>query len=134
MSYDKLLAMGAAIFLTAGGLTLTTTSAFGQEARVLVTAPGELVIRHISYADLNLASNAGEQTLNRRVEGEVARLCVEVTGGYAASSAHAMAICRRAAWGQAGPQISRAVQGAREIASVDTSTFRPVALAVPLPK
>jgi UrcA family protein len=81
----------------------------------------------VSYRDLNLASLAGEQTLNRRVGGAARAVCEPVglnTNDRDFSS------CIDYAWSGAKPQIALAVQRAREIAMNGTSSIPLVAIAV----
>lgn len=138
MTYAKLISMCAALGLTAGAFALTAPPAFGKSAPVVVTAPApsDMVRRHISYADLNLASPAGERTLNRRVAGAVSGLCLEATGGADGSFTMGIEIrrCTNSAWEQARPQISQAVQRANEIASTGTSTFAATAITIAIPE
>src|SRR4051794_27642245 len=78
MNYGKILSLCSAVAITAAGLVVMTSPAFAK-APVVVTAPApeDLVVRRITYADLNMASAAGERTLNRRVGGAVDSLCSE---------------------------------------------------------
>lgn len=133
MRYGRFLSMVAATAITAGGLVLLAPPAWGK-APIFVSAPNpaEIVTRHIGYADLNLASAAGEQTLNRRVGVAVSNLCSEVTGAEDGSLTAKFADrrCRSSAWNQAGPQIGRAVQRARDIASTGSSMLGAVAITI----
>lgn len=132
MNYNNILAMGAAIVITAWTYAMTASAALAQEPPpVVLTAPEELVIRHITYEDLNLASAAGERTLNHRVETGVTSLCTEITGGYAVSPTFEMIACRRTAWNQARPQISQAVQRANGIASTQAPLTAAIAIRMP---
>jgi UrcA family protein len=103
---------------------------------VVVVAPSDIVTRHISYADLNLAATAGERTLNRRVSGAVSGLCLEALGGRDTSLEfkYSMINCSTATWGQARPQVALAVQRARDIASSGTSPIAAAAITVILSK
>ena len=132
MGYRKMLSLGAAIASTAGGVFLMSSPA-AAKSPILVTAPdaGEVVTRRISYADLNLASAAGEQSLNHRVHSGVLGLCDAPSAGPYSS---AEARCRDSAWEQARPQIAQAVQRAREIALTGTSTLAAVAITVSVPQ
>jgi len=138
MTYSKLLALGAAIAITGGGLILMAPPAFGKPAPVVVTAPatGDVVTRHIGYADLNLAAPAGERTLTQRVGRAIETLCDEATGGTNGSVdfKRAMSRCGNSAWDQARPQIGLAVQRARDIASTGTSSIAAVAIRIALPE
>lgn len=128
--------LNALALCTAVALTAMASPALGKSARLVVTAPADPVARHISYADLNLASPAGETTLNRRVDAAVSDLCLDVTGGNDGSFTFkaSMMRCSGSAWNQARPQIDRAVQRAREIASTGSSAITAAALTISLPQ
>jgi len=132
MTYDKTLSMVAAVGLIAAA----ASPALGKSTRIFVTAPSpDTVSRHITYADLNLASAAGERTLYRRVSHGVGDLCDEVIGGddgSAASKFNGMA-CSGSAWSQARPQMDRAVQRARDIAATGSSPIAAAALTISIP-
>lgn len=137
MNYTKALIMCAAVGVTATGLLVLAPPALGKTAEpVYVIGSGEVVTRHISYADLNLASFAGETTLNRRVGSAVNDLCLDATGGNDGSTSfkYSMRRCSGGAWDQARPQITRAVQRAREIASTGSSSIVATALTIRLPQ
>ena len=104
--------------LVAGGLFLPT-SANARESAVLVTAPTELVVRHVTYADLDLAQPAGVSTLNDRVGFAVGEVCTEANlgndGGFSFKAG--MLRCSNHAWNDVRPQIALAVQRAHDIAT-----------------
>src|SRR5689334_11861155 len=91
----------AAVALAVGGLLPLAHPAFGTPAPVVVTAPatGDVVTRRIHYAGLNLATPAGERSLNRRVGRAIETLCDEATGGSngSAESKHAISRCGNSA-------------------------------------
>ena len=138
MTYARIISMCAALGLTAGTFALIALPAFAKTEPVVVAAPAppDLVRRHISYADLNLASLAGERKLNRRVGNVVSELCSEATGGADGSFTMNIQIrkCTSSAWEQAGPQISQAVQRAHEIASTGTSALAATAITIAIPE
>jgi UrcA family protein len=138
MTYARIISMCAALGLTAGTFALVALPAFAKGAPVVVIASArpDLVRRHISYGDLNLASLAGERTLNRRVGGAVNGLCLEATGDADGSFATRTELrkCTHSAWEQAHPQISQAVQRAHEIASTGTSTLPVMAITIAIPE
>jgi UrcA family protein len=113
-----------------------TTPAFSRSAPVFVIAPADLVTRHVSYADLNLASIAGERALDRRVGTAVTDLCLDATGGNDGSPKFKMSMirCSGEAWSGARPQMTRAVQRARDIAATGSSSIAATALVISLPK
>jgi UrcA family protein len=130
MKYPKAFSLCAAIAVTA------TTPAFGRSPPVFVTAPADLVTRHISYADLNLASVSGERTLERRVGTAVSDLCLDATGGNDGSPKFKLSMirCSGEAWNGARPQMARAVQRARDIAATGSSAIAATALTISLPR
>ena len=66
--------------------------------------------RNVQYGDLNLASAAGRQTLNRRVRGAVRNLC-GVKPASPLSEAIIHRDCASSAWNSARPQIEAAIAG-----------------------
>jgi UrcA family protein len=134
MTYGKILSLSAAAGITAAGLFLVAPPASGKERPVVVTAPADILVRRISFADLNLASAAGERTLNRRVGEAVADLCLEATSGGLGIFTPFMMKCEKRAWSQARPQIGRAVQRAHDIASTGSSPIAAVAITIAIPE
>jgi UrcA family protein len=128
--------LNAITLCTAVAMSAMASPAVGKSTKLVVTAPLDRVARHVSYADLNLASPAGETTLNRRVDVAVADLCLDATGANDGSFTFkaAMMRCSGSAWNQARPQIDRAVQRAREIASKGSSAITAAALTISLPQ
>ena len=132
MIYGKLLSMCAAVALTAGGLLVMAPSASGREEPVVVEGPSDrLPTTRVSYADLNLATMAGEKTLNHRVAGAVSTVCEEAS---LASDIYAEPACRRFAWTGARPQIAQAVQRAHDIALTGSSTIAATAITIAVPR
>lgn len=117
--------------LLAGGLFLPT-SATAKDSPVLVTAPTELVVRHVSYADLDLALPSGVSALNDRVTFAIGDVCTEANlfdnGSFAFKSG--MMKCSNHAWNDARPQIARAVQRAQDLASAGSSPVAAAAITV----
>ena len=66
----------------------------------------------VSYADLNLASNVGQRTLERRIHG-AARLVCEIEDSKELALAAATSGCRSDAVASAQPAYEAAVAGAR---------------------
>ena len=137
VGYGKLLSMCAAVAVTSGGLFLLASPASAR-APIVVTAPlaEDIIVRHVSYADLNLAAAAGLNTLNSRVGGAVEDLCTEAVGGYESGITFKfnMVRCSRDAWSGARPQIAQAVQRAHDIAFTGTSNLAAVAITISLPE
>ena len=136
MEYNKFVSAFAAVAITAGAFALVSSPAFAKDRPVLVVADQDIVTRRISYADLNLASASGEQTLKHRVSRGINSLCSEATGGqdgfYVTSFARMK--CGRIAWSQARPQMANAAQRARDIALTGSSTIEAVAITIDLSK
>ena len=128
MINKKLISIGTALIITGSSFAFIVPPAYGKPTPVIVSADPNLAIRHIRFGDLNLASASGERTLHHRVVKAVGSLCDQVTGGidgaYLVDSPDGK--CRTSAWRQATPQIARATQSAREMASTGLS---PVAAA-----
>ena len=134
MDYTKLLSACIAVGITGGSFAIVTTPV-GAKSPVVVVANPDIVIRSISYADLNLASSPGEVTLNRRVGGAIKSLCSEATGGDLSFMPNLWSHkCRTSAWNQARPQIGLAVQRSRDIALTGTSSIAAVAITINLTK
>jgi UrcA family protein len=136
MDYSKILSACGAIAVTFGVFAIVSPPAYGKTGPVVVVAPHDIVSRRISYADLNLASSAGEMTLNGRVRGAIGSLCSEAVEGNDASFTTRLRDrnCRGSAWSMATPQIERAVARAHEIASTGTSTIAAAGIVIMLPK
>jgi len=134
VDYTKLLSACIAVGITGGSFAIVTTPV-GAKSPVVVVANPDIVIRSISYADLNLASSPGEVTLNRRVGGAIKSLCLEATGGDLSFMPNLWSHkCRTSAWNQARPQIGLAVQRSRDIALTGTSSIAAVAITIDLTK
>lgn len=131
--YTKLITLGASIAVTATGLLLTTPPAFGKTP-IVVNAPEDIATRRISYADLNLASVPGERTLSHRVHAGVNSFCSDVTGAPEVAAFSNSPRCRSSAWNQARPQMSRAIQRARELASTGISSIAASAIVISVPE
>ena len=132
MTYSKMISTFTAIAVTATGMFLVAPPASAKERPVIVTAPTQMVVRRISYADLNLASASGEKRLHNRVGGAVRDLCNEATGGRdgSMSAFFALQSCGNDAWDQANPQIARAVLRAHQIASTGSTSIAAAAISI----
>jgi UrcA family protein len=126
----------AAIFLSSAGVAMVLVpqplEARSPSAKpVVVTAPErdtDTVRRSVYYGDLNLASMSGEKMLNERVASAVRGVCREITGPNA--DLHIDMACRWEASAFARPQVSDAVQRAREIASTGKSSIAAAAIVI----
>ena len=113
MKHGQILALGAAIAITAGGFVATATPAFAAQ-QVVVHAPSEDVpVRLVRFADLDLTLASGRKVLHRRVGSAVFDVC-EGSESYATFQSDGF--CRTAAWKRADPQIARAVERAQQLA------------------
>jgi len=133
--YARLIALSGAAAITSAIVFAMAPPASAKTA-IVVVAPADIVTRHISYADLNLASSAGENTLNARVGGAVRSLCDEAVGGEDGSLTGKLATkhCSTSVWDQARPQISSAAERARDIALTGKSTIAAAAIVITLPE
>lgn len=131
MQRGKSLSMIAAVALTGSGLLATFPADAkprnGDTETVYGRFDPDIPRRVVSYRDLNLATLAGEKTLNRRVGGAVRIVCSESVpdGDF-----YQEMLCDKHAWGGARPQIALAVMRARQIASTGTSAILPVAITL----
>lgn len=133
MIYGNLLRVGAAVAVCLGGLTVMAPSVAAKSRTVVVQARSyDMPVRHVSYADLNLLTATGERTLTHRVGGAVRDVCADWTDTTRLD--YSNAICTRAAWDGARPQMDRAIQRAREIALNGQSTIAPVGIEVAFAK
>jgi UrcA family protein len=133
MRYGKALTFCAAFVVSVVAASGVGSPASGKGGPILVNAPPDDVIsRHISYADLNLVSAAGEQKLQGRVRHAVNGLCFEAAGGFdePLMFSTAEARCTQASWEAAQPQIRSAVMRAREIAATGKSSIVAAALTI----
>ena len=117
--------------LVAGGLFLPTPAS-AKDNPVLVTGRSELVVRHVSYADFDLAVPAGAAALNDRVGFAVGDVCNEANLSDNGSFAFKLGMvkCSNHAWNDARPQIARAVQRAQDIALTGSSPIAAAAITI----
>jgi UrcA family protein len=95
------------------------TPALAQEAQIVVQTapPANMRIERVAYGDLNLATRAGEQSLQRRVNQAVERVCLQDKGRWYGLGEPAYTYCTWGAWERARPQMVGAVDRARRLAS-----------------
>jgi len=128
----------AAAAVTIGGLFLPFASAMAKEAPVVVTAAppeeADLVVRRVSYADLDLASAIGRNTLHERVGFAIGDVCAEANLFDNGSPAYKSGVmkCSKSAWGNATPQMARAFQRASEIAATGWSPIAASTISISL--
>ena len=119
--------------VTASLLVGFPAAAAGQDKPVVVLAePQEVPTERVSYADLDLATRAGEKRLNYRVAGAVKRVCLFNDGRFGLQDT-GYYNCASAAWNGAEPQISRAILRAKEIALTGKSSIAAAAITINAP-
>jgi UrcA family protein len=135
MRNPRLVIFSAAIVITAAELALLTSPAHGRSP-IVVSAPAAVVVRHVSYADLNLASAVGARALTHRVAYAVSDLCNEATGGPDGSLTANLELghCARGAWRQARPQMLAAEARARRSSPFDSSAATAAAIMMTYPE
>ena len=133
MTLRTQLSIGALTIVT-GTLGLVATPVQAQDVPTVVTAPSRegVPTRRVGYADLNLASLAGQRTLHRRVNFAVHGVCEESVGPR--TDLLADRACKATAWNGAEPQIGRAIRRARDIAMRGRSTIAAAAIMVSFQK
>ncbi len=109
----KLLCVCGAVAISASLVVPTVTQA--QEPRSVT----------VSYADLNLANDAGASILEKRI-GNAARIVCEIEDSRQMPLAQATLLCRNQAVADARPQFMAAVTAARH----PSVTVLPAAIAV----
>ena len=104
----------AALAGVAAVLIFTAPPAQAQQDQIIVRAP-EANVRgeRVPYYDLNLATRAGERSLQRRVGGAVERVCLYDAGRWYGLAVPDYTQCASSAWRGARPQIIGAVYRAR---------------------
>lgn len=111
------------------GSTVAQAGSQSDKPVIVRAQPDEfLPTRRVSYADLNLASLAGEKTLHRRVNIAVGQVCADATSSSSMQIAGQQ--CRSFAWSGARPQMKRAIERAHELAANGTSSIAPVAIVI----
>ena len=122
----------AAASVIAAGLFLPFASATAKDRPVLVTAPADLVVRHVSYKDLDLAVPDGKSALYERVGFAIGDVCTEANhfdnGSFAFKSG--LKQCSNTAWDNANPQIARAFQRANQLAATGKTSISAAAITI----
>jgi UrcA family protein len=132
MKHVKMISTCAALAV-AGAAFAIGSPAYGKTHTIVVIAPADIVSRHVSYADLNLASASAQHVLRSRVSYAIGDLCRQTTGyigptfGFESAAVNQ---CSEAAWGQARPQIAGAVLRSREMASTGQATVAAAAITI----
>ena len=102
----------------AGFLVFLSSPAPAQQAVIVVqsTPPAYMNIERVPYADLNLLTRAGTESLHRRVSRAVERVCLYDNGRWYGLGEPDFKQCTWRAWNGARPQMAGAIYRAREVA------------------
>lgn len=128
---EKFASLLAACAVTVGVFAATAPAAAKQRPIVVTATAEEIPIRLVSYRDLNLAKAHDEKVLISRVRFAARDVCTESVR-YDTAFGTEFSACRNQAWRGAEPQIERAVERARQIASNGWSAIAPVAISISL--
>lgn len=113
MNYGHIFAFSAAVTLTAGGFVATASPAVAASGDLEVSVHA-IPTRLVSFGDLDLTLPAAQKKLNRRVAAAVNTVC---DGSESYATFQSDGFCRTASWNRARPQIARAINDARLLAS-----------------
>ena len=105
--------------VTASLLVTAATAQAAQDRPVVVYAQPNVNIERVPYGDLNLAASADRKTLYGRVGNAVRNVCNFDSTGIATD----YRTCASLAWGDARPQIDRALAKADHMASLGQQTI-----------
>lgn len=119
LSQSRVFAITAALAATAASFALTAAPALAEPLVVTAQRHDDRPMRHVRFADLNLASEDGERALVRRVGGAVKQVCGEVRQ-VALYDGRRYVDCQAVAWNSAMPQVAAAVRQSRGLASAGT--------------
>ena len=128
MQPEKLISLLAACALVAGGVAMVAPAVAKDKPVVVTAPPTDVPTRYVSYRDLDLRNSGDEKILVKRVGSAVRMVCSESLGPT--PHFYANVGCRRDSWSRARPQIERAVQRSRDIASMGWSSIAPVAITI----
>ena len=129
MNYSKALMFCGTVILTSAGFA---TAPVDAKTRTVVVEAQDRPIERVSYRDLNLVLASHQKILNGRVTGAVRNVCAEAA--TSAPDPYAGIGCRSYAWKGAKPQISLAIQRAREIAQTGSSSIAAAAITISAPQ
>jgi UrcA family protein len=121
-----LLGLGAAIAANLGGAAALAGPA--QRPVVVVAEPEPAATRHVSYADLDLATRDGERKLIRRLRVAVNNVCAEEVGP--AAIFYVEMSCRKLTWHDTKPQLESAVRHGRQMAGHGNSSIAAAVIVV----
>lgn len=106
----------AALAVVGASLALAGSPASAQQGVIYVQVPQNLRIERVGYWDLNLATRAGQQTLDRRVGQAIERVCLYDNGRWYGLSEPDYNHCVWGAQNRARPQMAAAIYRARQMA------------------
>jgi len=112
--------------VTASRLVTAATAQAAQERPVVVYADRQLNIERVPYGDLNLAASADRKTLYGRVGSAVRNVCNFDSTGIATD----YRTCASLAWGDARPQIHRALAQADRMAALGQPAYAAGAITI----
>lgn len=135
MNFTKIVAAGGAALIAGVAVGAVASPVSAKSPSAVVYAPDpERITKRVSYADLNLASDAGAKVLKRRVGSAVSNVCLQTVGSDTGTGLFEFQSCRSFAWQGAEPQIARAVQRSRELAATGRSSIAAAAIVITLPE
>ncbi|QIK95637.1 UrcA family protein [Sphingomonas sp. HDW15A] len=126
MKFRKILAFGAAVAVTTGGVVTLASPASAEQVVIHAT---EIPTRLVHFADLDLANRDGQRVLKRRVSTAVYAVC---DGSESYATFQSDGFCRTAAWAKATPQIEAAIQRAQLMAENNIKDTGVQAIAISL--
>lgn len=109
--------IAAVLAATAASFGFLSLPALAQQGVIYVqTAPPEnLRVERVGYADLNLATRAGERALDSRVTRAVEHVCLYDQNRWYGLAEPDYNYCTWGAWRRARPQMMGAVYRARSL-------------------
>ena len=117
--------------VTASLLVTAATAQAAQDRPVVVYAePQEgIFTEHVSYRGLDLAAQADQKALHRKVGAAVRRVCTEANG-FSTFVDSTYRACAEDSWSMARPQIDRAVARAEQLALNGQSSITAGAIVI----
>ena len=112
--------------VTASLLVTAATAQAAQERPVVIYAQPNVNIERVPYGDLDLSASADRKTLYGRVGSAVRNVCNFDSTGIARD----YRTCASLAWGDARPQIDRALAKADQMASLGQPSIAAGAITI----
>lgn len=124
--------IGALAIVMAASLgTIPATPAFAADPNAPVVVTGsdqDIVVRRVSFADLDLTQASHQKMLNHRVGRAVSQVCDIAIGP--GQTYYETTSCRSASWRGARPQIASAIARAQEMALYGKSNIQVAAISI----